>query len=153
MTKLAVKSITDWEQLQGVDLGTSGYKTITQEMINKFAEATGDRQWIHIDTARAQTDSPYKTTIAHGYLTLSLIPVLLEELVIPENAKITINYGIEELRFQEPVPSGGRVRLKALIHDIKNLKGTLRVKLKVEMEIAGKRKPAFTGVVVLLYQY
>lgn len=153
MSKLVAKSVTDWEQLKGADLGVSSYKTITQGMINKFAEATGDFQWIHVDAERAKTEGPYGTTIAHGYLTLSLIPTLLDELVEPENAKVTVNYGIEDFRFQEPVPSGSRVRLKAHIHDIKNLRGTLRVKLKVTLEIENKPKPAYSGVVVLLYQY
>ena len=147
------QTLAKWQKMAGRELGYSSYMTITQDMINKFAEATGDHQWIHVDIERAKTESPFGTTIAHGYLTLSLIPVLLEEFEEPEGYKVKVNYGIEEFRFQEPVPAGSIVRLKASIHDIKNLRGTLRVKLKVRLEIKGKKKPAYTGVVVLLYQF
>jgi acyl dehydratase len=153
MNEQAAQTLAKWEKMGGHELGFSSYKTITQEMINKFAEATGDFQWIHVDVERAKTDSPFGTTIAHGYLTQSLIPVLLAEFEEPEHAKMKVNYGIEDFRFQEPVPVGSKVRLKASIHDIKNLRGTLRVKLKVQLEIEGKKKPAYTGIVVLLYQF
>ena len=102
---------------------------------------------------RAKKESPFKTTIAHGYLTTSLIPALLSEFEEPQLAKVKVNYGIEDLRFQEPVPVNSRVRLSASIHEIKNLRGTLRTKLKVKLEIEGKKKPAYTGIVVLLYQF
>lgn len=153
MTDHKAETLAKWEKMQGHDLGVSSYHPITQDMINKFAEATGDYQWIHIDVERAKTDSPFNTTIAHGYLTLSLIPVLLAEFEEPENAKVKVNYAVEDFRFQEPVPAGSNVRLKASIHEIKNLRGTLRVKLKVQLEIEGKKKPAYTGIVVLLYQF
>jgi acyl dehydratase len=153
MTNQTAATLAKWEKMQGHDLGVSSYKTITQDMINKFAEATGDHQWIHIDVERAKKDSPFDTTIAHGYLTLSLIPVLLGEFEEPEHAKVKVNYAVEDFRFQEPVPSGSNVRLRATIHDIKNLRGTLRVKIKVQLEIEGKKKPAYTGIVVLLYQF
>mgnify|MGYP002642116195 FL=1 len=145
--------IEKWEKMQGHDFGHSRYLTITQEMINKFAEATGDYQWIHTDIERAKIESPFNTTIAHGYLTLSLISVLLSGLEEPQHAKLKVNYGIEDFRFQEPVPVNSRVRLKTSIHEIKNLRGTLRAKLKVQLEIEGKKKPAYTGIVVLLYQF
>ena len=153
MSNQSNETLARWEKMTGHELGYSDYKTITQEMINTFAQATGDFQWIHVDVERAKKESPFGTTIAHGYLTLSLIPVLMEEFEEPEDYTAKVNYGIEEFRFQEPVTVGSRVRLKASIHDIKNLRGTLRVKLKVVLEIEGKKKPAYTGVVVLLYQF
>ena len=153
MSDQIAQELAFWENRQGYEFGHSEYIEITQEMINKFAEATGDYQWIHTDVERAKKESPFKTTIAHGYLTQSLIPALLSAFEEPQLAKVKVNYGIEELRFKEPVPVNSRVRLKASIHDIKNLRGTLRTKLKVQLEIEGKKKPAYTGIVVLLYQF
>src|ERR1700712_4470689 len=107
-----IKSHTEFESYTGKELGVSNWHTITQDQINKFADATLDHQWIHTDAERAKTDSPFKTTIAHGYLTLSLIPYLWKEIVKIENLKMEINYGIENLRFAQPALVNSDVRLK-----------------------------------------
>ena len=103
MSKIIVNNLNELEQYVGKELGVSDYITITQEQINLFADATRDHQWIHVDTERTKTESPYKTTIAHGYLNLSVLPFLWDQIVEVNNSKLTVNYGIEKLRFNQPV--------------------------------------------------
>lgn len=153
MSKIIINSIEEWGKYEGQELGVSSWMNVSQEKINKFAEATEDYQWIHTDPERAKKESPFKTTIAHGYLTLSLIPALIPEILITNNSKLAVNYGIEEFRFSEPVPAGSDVRLKLSIKEIKNLRGIMRVKFGVSLEIKDKQKPAFNGTTVYLYHY
>jgi len=143
----------EFEQHLGKELGVSSWHTITQEQINKFADATLDHQWIHIDEERAQNEGPFKTTIAHGYLTLSLIPYLWKEIVEIRNLKMEINYGIENLRFAQAVTVNSKVRLKAKLASIINLRGVTKVNMGIEMEIEDQKKPAFNGEVVFLYHF
>src|SRR5690606_908581 len=110
---LTIRNFEEFEQYTGKDLGISPYHKITQEQIMKFADATLDHQWIHTDADRASRESPFKATIAHGYLTLSLIPYLWKKIVDIRNLKMEINYGIEELRFGQAVVVNSEVRLKA----------------------------------------
>jgi acyl dehydratase len=123
MGKAIISSYAEFEQFKGKTIGISDYFKITQEQIDKFADATLDHQWIHIDPAKAASDSPFKTTIAHGYLTLSLIPFLWEQIAEVRNLKMMINYGIQELRFNQPVLVNGEVRLKVDLLNIINLRG------------------------------
>jgi acyl dehydratase len=153
MPQVIINSIEEWEKLNGQELGVSEWINVSQEKINKFAEATEDYQWIHTDPEKAAKESPFKTTIAHGYLTLSLIPALIEQVLKVNNSKLAVNYGVEQLRFSEPVPSGSDVRLKLSIKEIKNLRGIMRVKFGVSLEIADKQKPAYNGTTVYLYHY
>ena len=153
MSKVIINSIEDWEKLEGEELGVSEWLNVSQEKINKFAEATEDHQWIHVDPERAAKESPFKTTIAHGYLTLSLIPALIEQVIEVKNTKLAVNYGVEQLRFSSPVPSGRDVRLKLSVNEIKNLRGIMRVKFGVVLEIADNPKPAYKGTTVYLYHY
>ena len=153
MSKVIINSIEEWEKLEGQELGVSNWKKISQEKINKFAEATDDHQWIHTDPERAKKESPFKTTIAHGYLTLSLLPALIEEIVETNNTKMAVNYGIEQFRFSDPVPADSSVRLKLSLNEIKNLRGIMRVKFGVVLEIADNKKPAYKGTTVYLYHY
>ena len=111
MSKLVINSFEDFEQHIGKELGISEYLKITQEQINKFAEATLDYQWIHLDIERAKIESPYKTTIAHGYLTLSVLPYLWGQIIEVNNIKMMVNYGIEKLRFNQPVLVNSEVRV------------------------------------------
>jgi acyl dehydratase len=129
------------------ELGTSEWHTVDQKMIDAFAEATGDRQWIHVDPKRA-AESPFGTTVAHGYLSLSLFPVLLSEILQITDARAGINYGIDRLRFTAPVPSGSKVRLKArLIFSRRHGKDVL-YKLGGELQVQGSDKPALVGEVL-----
>ena len=150
---IVISNFQEFEQQVGNDLGVSSWHTITQEQINKFADATLDHQWIHTDPEKAKTESPFKSTIAHGYLTLSLIPHLWKEIVRIENLKMEINYGIENLRFAQPVLVDNEVRLKVKLAGLLNLRGVIKATMAIELEINGQRKPAFTGEVVFLYHF
>ena len=124
MEKLIVNSYEDFASHLGEVLGTSEWLQIDQDRINMFADATLDHQWIHVDVERAKTESPYKSTIAHGYLTLSVLPYLWDQIIEVKNIKMLVNYGIEHMRFGKPVITGSRVRLVTKLHKIKNLRGT-----------------------------
>ncbi len=148
-----ITSHAEFEQYLGKELGVSSWHTITQEQINKFADATLDHQWIHTDEDRAKNEGPFGGTIAHGYLTLSLIPFLWKEIVDIQNLKMEINYGIESLKFAQPVLVNSNIRLKAKLASIVNLRGVTKVHMGIEMEIENQKKPAFTGEVVFLYHF
>ncbi|MDQ8005313.1 MAG: MaoC family dehydratase [Pedobacter sp.] len=137
----------------GKELGISSWYQISQEQINKFADATLDHQWIHTDPEKAATDSPFKKTIAHGYLTLSLLPFLWQQIIKIENLKMEINYGIENLKFGQAVTVDSEVRLVAKLKSIINLRGITKVVLDATLEIKDQSKPAFTGDVVFLYHF
>ena len=153
MAKAIIGSHAEFEPYKGKTIGISEYFTITQEQVNKFADATFDHQWIHTDPERALTESPFKSTIAHGYLTLSIIPHLWDQIAEVRNLRMMINYGIENLRFNQPVLVNGEVRLKVDMLNIINLKGITKVELSVVLEIKGNPKPAFTGTLVFLYHF
>ena len=136
----------------GVPLGPSEWIEVSQQRIQAFADATDDHQWIHTDAERAKSDSPFGTTIAHGYLTLSLLPAVLGQLFRVEPSSMTINSGIEKMRLQEPVPAGSRIRVRAEIKNVRTLPGSgARTTLHVVAEIDGKKKPACTLDSVLVY--
>lgn len=153
MSVLEINGIEDWANLEGTELGVSEWKNISQEKINLFAEATDDHQWIHTDVERCKVESPFKQTIAHGYLTLSLIPALIPEVIDTKNTKLAVNYGIEQFKFSEPVPAGSDVRLKLSCKEAKNLRGIMRVKFGVTLEIKDSVKPAYNGTTIYLYHY
>jgi acyl dehydratase len=152
MSKLIISSYAEFETWKGKELGVSDYLKITQEQINLFADATLDHQWIHTDPERAK-ESPFGTTIAHGYLTLSLLPHLWEQIVEFRNTKMMINYGIEDLRFNQAVKVNDEVRLHSFLKSIVNLRGVTKFHLEATLEIRGNPKPAFTGVLVFLYHF
>jgi acyl dehydratase len=153
MAKLVINSFNEFEQYIGKDLGVSDYIKIDQARINKFAEATLDHQWIHTDTKRAATDSPFKKTIAHGYLAMSLVPYLWNQIAEINNIKMLINYGIEDLKFGQPVVVDSEVRLKVKLASLVNLRGIAKTGLDAQLEIKDNPKPAFTATVVLLYHF
>ena len=123
MSRLIINNFNEFAQHIGQELGVSDYLTITQEQIDLFADATLDHQWIHVDTERARTESPYKSTIAHGYLNLSVLPYLWGQILEVNNVKMLVNYGIEKLRFNRPVLAGDAVRLRASLVSLANLRG------------------------------
>ena len=136
--------------LAGEDLGTSSWSTITQEQVDQFAAATGDHQWIHVDPERAK-DGPFGGTIAHGYLSISLVPALLREIIEVRGVAMALNYGINKLRFPSPVPVGSRVRLSARLAEVEEVAGGVQVVLAVAIEVEGQSKPACVAEVVYRY--
>lgn len=150
--KIIIASHEDIENYNGREVGRSPWKRITQERINAFAEATDDHQWIHTDRERAAA-SPFGATIAHGFLTVSLLPSLLDEIIEVRDSEMTVNYAMENLRFGTPVLVDSEVRLILTVINLRNLRGITRVTLGVEMEIKGEKKPAYKGSIVLLYHF
>ncbi|WP_207533274.1 MaoC family dehydratase [Desertivirga arenae] len=150
---LVIRNYKEFEEYSGKELGVSEWHKITQEQINKFADATQDHQWIHTDADKASMDSPFKATIAHGYLTLSLIPYLWKQIADIQNLKMEINYGIEEFRFGQAVVVNSEVRLKAKLAEIADLRGVTKATIRVELEIKDQKKPAYTGNTVFLYHF
>jgi acyl dehydratase len=153
MAKRIINSYQDFEDLAGKEIGVTEYITITQEQINKFAEATWDNQWIHIDPVRAETESPFKKTIAHGYLTLSMLTYLWFSLVDVRNVKMVVNYGIEKLRYNQPVIVDSRLRARVSLQSIVNLRGIARIQVKIIVEIDGEKKPAYDCIATFLYHF
>ncbi|RAK70550.1 MaoC family dehydratase [Hymenobacter edaphi] len=153
MSLLTIRSLAELEQFQGQELGVSEYFPITQQQINRFAEATLDHQWIHTDAERARTESPFGGTIAHGYLTLSLLPYLWGQIVRIENLKMQVNYEIESLRFNQAVMVDSEVRLRTKLLAVKNLRGIAKAQIEVTLEIKDQKKPAYSGVVTFLYHF
>ena len=139
----------DLEGASDLDLGTSDWTTIEQAQIQKFAEATHDHQWIHVDPDMAK-QGPFGTTVAHGYLSLSLLPFLLSQVLNVSDAVMGVNYGIEKVRFTGPVPSGSDVRLKARLVSAERRGEGVRYVVAVEIEVRDQEKPALVGEVVYL---
>jgi len=153
MEKLIIRSHKEFEKYVGQELGVSEYMTVTQEQINKFADATFDYQWIHVDEERAKTEGAFGSTIAHGYLTLSLLAHMWDEIIQVENNKMLVNYGIENFRFNQPVLVNSRIRTRVKLRSISNLRGISKVQLDVLMEIEGNKKPAYEGTITFLYHF
>lgn len=153
MDKLVINSYEEFEKYVGKQLGTSDYVDVSQDRINCFAEATLDNQWIHVDTERAKVESPFHSTIAHGYLTLSLLPYMWNQIIEVHNLKMMINYGIEKMKYGQAVLSGQRVRLVANLHALSNLRGVAKAEIKFSIEIEGQTKKALEGIAVFLYYF
>ena len=135
---------------QGTQLGPTEWMEITQDRVNLFADATDDHQWIHVDPDRAK-DSPFGSTIAHGYLTLSLLPSLVGELYRVDGLRMAINYGLNKVRFPRPVPVGSRVRAGAEIADVKGTPSGTLVNLRVTIEVEGVDRPACVADTLTLF--
>jgi len=149
---IEIGSFEEFEQYIDKDLGQSEPLEITQEQINKFADATLDHQWIHTDEERAK-EGPFGATIAHGYLTLSLVPHMWEQILVAKNLKMMVNYGLNNLKFNQPVPVGSKLLLKAHLESVTNLRGITKVEVGARMEIEGNKKPAYTATMILLYHF
>jgi acyl dehydratase len=142
-------TIEELERAGERDLGTSSWHDITQEQVDIFADATGDHQWIHVDPERA-AEGPFGGTVAHGYLTLAMLPMLLSEVVSVSDAVMGVNYGTEKIRFTSPVPVGSRVRAHAKLIKTQRRGPSVIWNVGVEVEIEGKEKPALVGEVVYM---
>ncbi len=134
------ESLDELREAAGAELGVSGWQEVTQQQIGTFADATGDHQWIHVDAARAAA-GPFGSTIAHGFLTLALTPMLLHEIYEVRGVAMAINYGANRVRFPAPLPSGSRVRARARLESVEDVAGGVQVVTHVEVECEGSGKP------------
>jgi acyl dehydratase len=153
MEKLVINSYEEFESHVGDVLGVSGWQKITQEQINLFADATLDHQWIHTDPERAKKESPFGTTIAHGYLSVSILAYHWVQIVEVNNITMLVNYGMEKLKFGQPVVVDSEVRVIAKLKSIKDLRGLTKAEIEVTMEIKGAKKPAFDATVIFVYHF
>jgi acyl dehydratase len=146
-----VRNIEEAKALVGQELGVSGWILLDQARIDRFAAATDDHQWIHTDPDRARTGMPGGKTIAHGYLLLSLMPALMDMIVELPTLQRAINYGLNKVRFKNPVPAGSRVRMRSRLVQAQKRAGALQVILENTLEIEDQDKPAFVAEVIALY--
>ena len=146
-----INSIEDAKALEGVEVGVSDWVVIDQHRIDQFAEATGDYQWIHVDTERAQKQMPNGKTIAHGYLTLALIPALTGDFVEIRNLTRAINFGVNKVRFYTPVEVGDRVRARATVLQARRRAGALLLTSETRIEVENERKPACVAETLGMY--
>ncbi len=146
-----IRTLEDAKALEGQEIGVSRWLVIDQERINQFADATDDHQWIHTDPERAAKEFPLGTTCAHGYLTISLIPALIEGMVEFPGLERLINYGINKARFRSMVPSGSQVRMRATLRSAKKRAGALQAILECDIEMEGHMRPVASAEVIVMY--
>ena len=150
--KKIIETPKEFKNLIGKNLGESSWKLVTQKDIKRFASATDDFQWIHVNESKAKNESPFKATIAHGYYSLSLIPKFVDEIWECKNLRLILNYGAEKIRFISPVICNSKIRAKILVKDAKDYKGGILLRSEVEIEIMELEKPAlFAETLSLLY--
>ncbi len=149
---LIINNYEEFASHLGQVLGTSEWLEVPQERINLFADATLDHQWIHVDAEKAKS-GPFGQTIVHGYLTLSLLPHLWNEIIEVRNLKMMVNYGMDKMKFGQPVLSGQQIRLTATLVSIADLRGVCKAEIKFTIEIKDQKKPALTGVATFLYHF
>jgi acyl dehydratase len=138
-----IDSVEELKAATGQEIGVSDWVQVTQEMINRFADLTGDHQWIHVNEDRAARESPFGTTVAHGFLTVSLIARLLHDTIdVRGDFKVAVNYGFNRLRFPAPVTAGSRVRAHISVNGVRDIENGIEVAWGILVEIEGKDKPA-----------
>lgn len=152
MAKLIINNHQEFEAYLGKVMGESEWHTIDQNQINKFADATLDHQWIHVDEEKAK-EGPFGTPIAHGYLTLSLVPYLWEQIAAFNNVKMLVNYGMDKLKFGQAVKVNSEIKLTAKLRSLVNLRGISKAEVDALLEIKGEKKPAFTATMIFLYHF
>lgn len=153
MSKVIINSFEDFEAYVGQELGVSDYVELSQERICQFADATLDHQWIHVDTEKAKAESPFGTTIAHGYLTLSLLPYLWDQIIEVHNLQRMMNYGMDKMKFAQPVLSGQHVCMKTRLQELANLRGAVKTTIKFTIEIQETGKKALEGLATFIYYF
>ncbi|MBC7501095.1 MAG: MaoC family dehydratase [Herminiimonas sp.] len=136
-----IASLAELKTLVGQEVAVSDWVGISQERVNQFAEATGDHQWIHLDVDRCIKESPYGGTIAHGFLTLSLLPMLMEKSIRMTDVKMGVNYGLNKVRFPAPVPVGSQIRARMTLMSVEDIPGGAQMMWLVTMEREGGDKP------------
>ena len=146
-----IRTMEDAKALEGHEIGVSKWIVISQERINQFADATDDHQWIHTDPERAAKEFPLGTTCAHGYLTISLIPALIEDMVEFPGLERLINYGINKARFRSMVPSGSQVRMRCTLRSARKRGGALQAMLVCDIEMEGRTRPVATAEIIVMY--
>ena len=148
MTAIDVARLGD---LAGREIGVSDWLVVAQDRIDAFADATGDRQWIHVDAERARTETAFGTTIAHGFLTLSLVSALVRDAVAVDGVRMALNYGLNRVRFVSPVPSGSRIRARVALAKIDDLSDSIQAIWNVTIERDGGDKPAVVAEWIVRY--
>ena len=148
-TPRSVDGVEGVKSLVGTKLGPTDWVEITQDMVNLFADATGDYQWIHVDVERAKKESPFGGPIAHGYLTLSLIPRFLPQLTTFTGFSMGVNYGTEKVRFPSPVPVGSKLRARTVVDSVTDITGGVQILQTVSFEVEGAGKPACVATIVV----
>ncbi|MGH9682759.1 MAG: MaoC family dehydratase [Candidatus Acidiferrales bacterium] len=152
MAPLIIETPQSLKDFAGREIAVTDWFTITQERIQRFAEATEDRQWIHVDRARAERESPYKTTIAHGFLTLSLLSHFMKQAVqIRSSVRMAINYGSNRVRFPSPVRAGSKIRARVGLQSLKELPDCVEAVFAVSMEAEGAEKPCCVAEWIVRY--
>ena len=146
MQRTEFSGIADLERMRGQRIGESAWQTVTQELVDEFARLTNDRQWIHVDPERAARESPAGTTIAHGFLTLSLLSSMIQQCVAFPTALMSLNYGFDRVRFVSPVPVGSEIRGTFAVEDVKTAGGGAQITWRAEVEIRGAGKPALSAL-------
>ncbi len=149
MPQTTFDNIDQVRPLIGQEIAVGDWFEVTQERINKFADATDDHQWIHTDPERAAKESPFGGTVAHGYLTLSLIPVLFDQALAINDLKMGVNYGVNRVRFTAPVLAGQRIRLRITPNAIEDVKGGTQVTWGAVMDLEGRRAPALVAEIIV----
>ena len=145
-----ISSLNKLKEMQGQELGTSTWFYVDQNKINSFANATNDHQWIHVDKEKAKRESPFKNTIAHGYFTLSLIPMFVDQIWKCKNISSTLNYGSDKIRFISPVVCGSKIRAKIYLISAVDYREGVKIKCKIEIEILDSKKLAMSAETIAL---
>jgi acyl dehydratase len=151
MAKRVIQDLEELKTLVGQEIGVSDWHRVTQEAVNRFADATLDHQWIHVDPERAKKESPFGGPIAHGYYTLSLGPYLLSNLMEIKAKRMGVNYGLNKLRFTAPVPIPCNLRLRATLASVEEIKGGVQAIYQLSFEVEGKEKPACIAEAIFRY--
>jgi len=150
---LTINSYEEFVAYEGKELGVSEWVQISQDRINQFADATDDHQWIHVDVEKCKKESPFGQTIAHGYLTLSMIPLMWNQIIEVNNLERMMNYGMKDMRFGQPVLSGQSIRMKVSLDEIQNLRGAIKTNVKFVIEIQETGKKAVEGIATFIYYF
>lgn len=150
---LTINSYEEFVAYEGKELGVSEWVQISQDRINQFADATDDHQWIHVDVEKCKEESPFGQTIAHGYLTLSMIPLMWNQIIEVNNLERMMNYGMKDMRFGQPVLSGQSIRMKVSLDEIQNLRGAIKTNVKFVIEIQETGKKAVEGIATFIYYF
>ena len=148
---MTVVDLAHLGELVGREVATSDWLAVTQDRINAFADATDDHQWIHVDTERARAETPFGATIAHGFLTLSLLSALMRDAVTVDGPRMTLNYGLNRVRFVSPVPSGSRIRARVALATIDDMGDSIQATWSVTIEREGGDKPAVVAEWIVRY--